>query len=193
MIHKWYGKSQKIYVVHEELAKPHNVKIAIIQLLTMLQDTFCYPWELFIWGRAWNSHVKTWVYANYHSSEKGKFTHIFSSHFPFFWEIQMHFFSLSLSLFLSSSLYGRKERKVGLKCRLVLTHIWLRNERQISAMCWAETYIRSSLATFSRIFSLEANGWKIAEPKVSGSDGNLGMESSLKPSDCTGFMEIARN
>lgn len=95
----------------------------------------------------------------------------------FFWEIQMlfFFFLLSLSLFLSSSLYGRKERKVGLKCRLVLTHIWLCNERQVSAMCWATTYIRSSLATFSHIFSLEANGWKTAEPQVSESDGNLGM------------------
>lgn len=30
VIHKPSGKSQKIYVVHAELAKPHYVKIAII-------------------------------------------------------------------------------------------------------------------------------------------------------------------
>lgn len=104
--------------------------------------------------------------------KKGKFSHIFSSHFPFFGKSK-YTFSLSLCVSVSLILTLRKERKLVLKCHLVLTQIWLGNER--FPLCVELPYIRSSLAIFSVIFSWEDNGWKTAEAQVSESDEKLGI------------------
>lgn len=70
---------------------------------------------------------------------------------PFFGKSK-HIFSLCLCLCFSHP-HSKEGRKLCLKRYLVLTQIWLGNERQISAVGWAKPYIRSSLRICSLIAS----------------------------------------